>query len=72
MERSGDAPDTFLSRHVCGDCGECGAEDWAANERAIRDGERVFSVYHLADGTKVWVISEADRASTCILLPDDY
>ena len=42
------------------------------NEQALKDGARIFSVYRTSKGVKGWVITEADRASTCILLPDEY
>ena len=72
LQRAGDSPAKFLDRHVTGDWGDCGKEDAALNDLAVKDGSRVFSVYHTADGTKLWVITEADRSSTCILLPEEY
>lgn len=42
------------------------------NERSAADGLRILSAYRLRDGTKIWVITEADRSSTCILLPEEY
>ena len=36
------------------------------------DGGRIFSAYHLDDGTKIWIITESDRSSTCVLLPSEY
>lgn len=62
----------FVRRHQCGDYGVVNADDKKANDDAVRDGERVFSAYLLTDGTKVWCITEADRSSTCLLLPDEY
>ena len=47
-------------------------EDRQANDDALRDGERLFSVYYTSKGIKIWVITEADRSSTCILLPEEY
>jgi len=61
-----------LHRHVHGDWGDVCGEDAAANEAALRHGLRLFSVYHAADSTKFWIITEADRSSTCVLLPEDY
>jgi len=61
-----------LSRHARGDWGDCSADDAAANDEALRDGSRLFSVYHTARGVKFWVITEADRSSTTVLLPDEY
>jgi len=62
----------FISRHLKGDWGECCEEDRQANEDALQNGERLFSVYRTAKGAKIWVITEADRSSTCVLLPGEY
>lgn len=64
-------PFLLLGRHMAGDWGDLDAADVAANAHAIQNDLRVFSSYKFTDG-KVWVITEADRSSTCILLPDDY
>ena len=72
LERAGQIPAEFLSRHQSGDWGDCGEADKAENELSVREGFRVFSVYHTAAGEKIWIITEADRSSTCILLPDEY
>ena len=61
-----------LFRHQHGAWGNVGREDWQANERALRQGERLLSVYKTADGTKFWIITEWDRSLTTILLPEDY
>lgn len=64
---------TALSRHVRGDWGEVGPADAAENELSVREGFRVLSAYRAAaDGTTFWVITEADRSSTTILLPEEY
>jgi hypothetical protein len=64
-------PLTLIRRHCHGDFGEMDSEDIAANTQAIKSGARVFSSYRV--GTKkVWVITEADRSSTCVLLPEEY
>jgi hypothetical protein len=42
------------------------------NDAALSEGTHIFSVYHTARGVKLWVITEADRSSTCLLLPEDY
>ena len=47
------------------------AEDKRANDRAIKEGTRLFSSYEVEDG-KVWIITEADRSRTTLLLPDEY
>lgn len=61
-----------LTRHHRGDWGDVGRFDWGRNEEALTEGERLVSVYHGADGTKFYVITEADRSSTCVLLPEEY
>ena len=61
-----------LDRHRRGDWGNISREDWQANERALKHGERLLSVYHAADGTKFCVISQWDRSLTTVLLPEDY
>ena len=62
----------FLRRHQNGDWGDVGEHDRAANDRAITEQERILSAYPLPDGTRIWVITEAYRSSTCILLPEEY
>ncbi|HYM68871.1 MAG TPA: hypothetical protein VEZ44_04685 [bacterium] len=62
----------YLARHVAGDWGDLDAEDRAANEHALCTGERLLSAYQLADGQRLWLITEADRSATTILLPDEY
>ena len=61
-----------LDRHRRGDWGEVGRDDWRANERALKQGERLLSVYRTAEGTRFWVITEHDRSLTTVLLPEDY
>ncbi|MFO0800561.1 MAG: hypothetical protein U0804_24090 [Gemmataceae bacterium] len=66
-------PAEFVHRHQCGDYGVVDDDDRKVNDDAVRCGERVFSAYMLNDGvTKLWCITEADRSSTCLLLPDEY
>jgi hypothetical protein len=61
-----------LARHAEGDCGDVCPEDRAENERALVSGGRLFSVYHDGSGLKFWIITEADRSATTVLLPEDY
>lgn len=63
---------TCIARHFAGDWGDLCPEDRNENVMAVREGLRVFSVYHDRHGTKFYVISEADRSSTCALLPSEY
>jgi hypothetical protein len=69
---AGQMPAEFLARHEVGDWGEIAAEDWQENERSVREGFRILSAYKLTTGVKVWVITEADRSATTILLPEEY
>ena len=61
-----------LSRHLQGDWGECCPEDWEENDLSLKQGFRLFSVYRSSAGTKFWIITEADRSATTVLLPADY
>ena len=72
LEEAGLAPDVFLARHVAGDWGDVPDEDAAENELSVREGFRVLSSYATAAGVRLWVITEADRSSTCLLLPEEY
>jgi len=65
-------PPALFARHWTGDWGEISPEDHGLNEDAIRDGARVFSVYHLQGGGRVWIITEAGRHATTLLLPSEY
>jgi hypothetical protein len=62
----------FLTRHASGDWGDLDQEDLRENERSIKDGCRLLSAYILSTGARIWIITEADRSSTCILLPEEY
>ena len=64
-------PYDLLARHAAGDWGELCAFDRRQNEIALRDGLRVLSSYETTAG-RVWIITEADRSITTILLPEDY
>jgi hypothetical protein len=64
-------PFEYLARHATGDWGELCAFDRRQNEIAQRDGLRVLSSYEVPAG-KVWIITEADRSITTILLPEEY
>ncbi len=70
---SGDDLSTYLRRHQSGDWGEIDAHDRKENKLALEQGFRLMSVYTLSiTGAKIWIITEADRSSTCILLPEEY
>ena len=55
-----------------GDWGLLEDEDWALNDEALREGGRLFSAYGTSKGQRLWVITEADRSVTTILLPQEY
>jgi len=61
-----------IQRHQAGDWGDVDEEDRKENEFSLQRGFRLLSVYRAANGTKFWIITEADRSSTCTLLPEDY
>jgi len=60
-----------LGRHARGDWGEVCAEDAAENELSITEGARLLSAYTDRSGVKFWIITEWDRSSTTVLLPED-
>jgi hypothetical protein len=68
---TGGHPCEYLARHATGDWGELCAFDRRQNQIALREGYRVFSSYDVPTG-RVWVITEADRSVTTILLPEEY
>jgi hypothetical protein len=77
LEESGQGPHEFLHRHLTGDWGIVNQNDQRANEEALHTGTRLLSAYQTKLGVKIWLITEAvgddgRRASTCILLPEDY
>ena len=72
LEEAGERPATLLKRHIAGDWGEMDEHDRRENDRSLEDGCRLLSAYTLATGTKLWIITEADRSSTTLLLPSEY
>ena len=71
LDRSGMNAAIFLERHQRGDFGTVGADDAQANKDAIEDGNRILSSYTIG-GERLWIITEAGRASTTLLLPEEY
>lgn len=63
---------SYLARHANGDWGDVDEHDRKANEYALEQGLRVLSAYTLTSGELIWIITEADRGSTTILLPSEY
>lgn len=77
LQESGQSPSDFISRHVRGDWGQVSPDDAKLNDEALVDGSRILSAYKTLKGVKFWVLTEAtgddgQRASTCLLLPDEY
>ena len=72
LDEVGDDPSTYIFRHASGDWGALDEHDRAVNDRAIQQGQRLLSAYDLSDGTRIWIITEAGRHVTTILLPSDY
>ena len=69
---SGEEPLPFLQRHLTGDWGERDERDVRENELSLERGWRILSCYRLSDGTRIWIITEADRSVTTLLLPEEY
>ena len=63
---------TGIQRHQAGDWGNLTDDNRTANDRALAQGGRILSAYQATNGTKFWLITEADRSTTTILLPEDY
>jgi hypothetical protein len=61
-----------LARHAAGDWGDICPEDRQENELSLREGYRLLSVYQSSAGEKFWIITEADRSATTVLMPEDY
>ena len=72
LEEAGTAPSELLGRHLGGDWGKLSKEDARENERSLKHGFRVLSNYPLWTEAKVWIITEADRSATTLLLPSEY
>ena len=72
LQGAGESPLGYLARHATGDWGDLDADDKRENELSVREGYRILSAYHLGTGVKLWIITEADRSSTTILLPEEY
>jgi len=73
LARAEQHPGLFLNRHVAGDWGsELSQDDNAENEYSLQHGFRILSSYKTAAGEKLWVITEADRSVTTLLLPEEY
>ena len=72
LEDAKQSPMEFVQRHLACDWGEVCDEDKAENELSIKEGFRILSAYRTNKGVRLWIITEADRSSTTILLPEEY
>ncbi len=72
LEKSGQSPMDFLQRHVTGDWGELSEDDRKENHFSLEKGFRLLSSYKTNAGDSLWVITEANRCHTTILLPEEY
>lgn len=72
LEEQTITPLQLVARHSTGDWGDLGPEDAKANVDALRFGARILSSYQLAEGVKIWVITEADRSATTLMLASEY
>jgi hypothetical protein len=72
LQRSGQSVIGFLARHVRCDWGEVCKEDAELNDQAVLGGRRILSAYRTSQNERLWVITEASRGSTTLLLPNEY
>ena len=72
LDHAGVNASTLLVRHQNGDFGDLDEADRVANANAIRNHTRILSAYMLARGKRIWIITEADRSATTLLLPSEY
>lgn len=72
LERANQKPAEFLCRHLSGDWGALDAHDIAENEYSLAHGFRLLSSYRTTAGETLWIVTEADRSATTLLLPEEY
>ena len=72
LDNAGQTAIQFLRRHMSADWGEVSEDDAQENALSLREGFRLLSSYRTAKGQKIWIITEADRSATTILLPSEY
>jgi len=72
LEQANKSSLEFLSRHLRGDWGELCPDDKTENELSLKHGYRLMSSYQVTDAEKLWIITEADRSVTTLLLPIEY
>jgi hypothetical protein len=72
LEKASQEPGDFLKRHVACEWGDMSAEDRKENDFSLEHGFRLLSSYRTNAGDKLWIITEADRSATTLLLPEEY
>ena len=72
LEQAEQLPAEFLDRHVNGDWGVVPEEDKQENEVSVEQGFRILSAYTTSAGVRIWILTEADRSATMIMLPEEY
>lgn len=72
LEQAGQSPREFIQRHARLERGELCEEDYKENLFSVENGFRIFSAFKTAKDVKIWVITEADRSATTLLLPEEY
>jgi hypothetical protein len=72
LDCSGETAEDFLARHRTGDWGLVGKDDWNENDISVSLDLKILSAYRTTKGERLWVITEADRSYTTVLLPDEY
>jgi hypothetical protein len=72
LEKAEQLPAEFLDRHVNGDWGEVPDADKQENELSVEQGFRILSAYTTSAGDKLWILTEADRSATILMLPEEY
>ena len=72
LKQTDKSPSEFLSRHLRGDWGDLDNEEKTENELSLKHGFRLLSSYQVTQGERLWIITEADRSVTTLLLPEEY
>ena len=72
LDQAGVDAEVLLRRHQSGDWGSVPPEDAEENRRSIGSGLRILSSYPLNESEQLWIITEADRSATTLLLPSEY
>ena len=72
LQIAGQTAIEFLRRHMSCDWGELSEDDIQENDVSLKEGFRILSAYQTGKGQKLWIITEADRSATTILLPSEY